>query len=101
MKLHIRVTLQLHWMRLSDDAEPLHLHIVKDDWDIAFLIDSGELHKIYKQCSSNDVYDYAVNNIKQWLDSRCAYYPKLATNKMLHLCRYNRIEKKEKMNKLQ
>ena len=62
----------------SDDAEPPHLHIVKDDWDIAFLIDSGELHKIYKQGSSNDVYDYAVNNIKQWLDSRCCLLSKIS-----------------------
>jgi hypothetical protein len=64
----------------SDDTEPAHLHIVKEDWDIAFQIESGELHKIYKQGSSNDVYDYAASNIKRWLDSRCCLQPKI-TNK--------------------
>lgn len=62
----------------SDDAEPAHLHIAKDDWDIAFLIESGELYKVYQQGSSKDVYHYAVNNIKLWLDSQCCLQPKVA-----------------------
>jgi hypothetical protein len=64
----------------SDDAEPSHLHVVKDDWDIAFLIESGELYKVYQHGSSKDVYDYAIYNIKRWLASRSYLQPKI-TNK--------------------
>ena len=31
----------------NDDLESPHLHIVKDGWNVSFLIETGELHKNY------------------------------------------------------
>ena len=62
---------------LSDDLEPLHLHIVKDDWNVSFLIKTGDLHKIYSQGQDVHIYEYMVNNVKPWLDARFKLIPKI------------------------
>ena len=62
---------------MSDDSEPPHLHIVKEGWDVTFLIETGALHKIYTQGQNVSTYDYMLNNVGRWLDKQCSIMPKI------------------------
>ena len=61
----------------SDDHMPPHFHIIRDGWDISFLIETGEVYKVKKKGKDKDIYDYAVSNVKTWLQSKCFMLPKI------------------------
>ena len=59
----------------SNDHNPPHSHIIKDGWDVSFLIDDGEMLEIKTQGNKKDVYNYMIKNVKQWLSEECAVLP--------------------------
>lgn len=64
----------------SNDHMPPHFHILKDGWDVSFLIENGELYKINKEGKNKHIYEYMLANIGKWLSANCAILP-IATNK--------------------
>ncbi len=64
----------------SNDYNPPHFHILKDDWDVEFYIENGNFYKIKSQGKDKKVYSYMCRNVKEWLESICYIQPKL-TNK--------------------
>ena len=58
---------------------PPHFHILKDGWDVSFLIEYGELYKINKVGKNKQIYKYMLANIGKWLSANCAVLP-IATN---------------------
>ena len=64
----------------SNDHMPPHFHILKDGWDVSFLIENGELYKINKVGKNKRIYKYMLANIGKWLSANCAVLP-IATNK--------------------
>lgn len=63
----------------SDDHMPPHFHILKDGWDVSFLIENGELYRINKKGKNKQIYKYMLANIGEWLSAKCAVLP-IATN---------------------
>ncbi len=63
----------------SNDHMPPHFHILKDGWDVAFLIENGNLYKINNSGKNKQIYNYMIKNVKKWLSSKCAVLP-MATN---------------------
>lgn len=59
----------------SDDHEPPHFHVLKDGWNISFVIESGELYKVESRGKNLQEYNYIVSNAKKWLSSKCAINP--------------------------
>ena len=64
----------------SNDHNPPHFHILKDDWDVEFFIETGDLYKIKKQGKDKKIYHYMVNNVKSWLKAKSIILPQI-TNK--------------------
>ena len=61
----------------SYDEEPSHLHIIKDGWNISFLIRNGEVYKINNAGNDRRTYKYILNNVKNWLSSQSAIIPQI------------------------
>ena len=40
----------------SNDHMPPHFHILKDGWDVSFLIENGELYKINKEGKNKKIF---------------------------------------------
>jgi hypothetical protein len=59
----------------SNDHTPPHFHILKDGWDIEFLIEDGKLYKVKKNGKNQQTYNYIIQNVNQWLSSKCAVLP--------------------------
>lgn len=65
----------------SNYHNPPHFHIIKDDWNVSFLIDSGEVFKIEKRGKKKDIFTYMVGNVNAWLDSKCSIEPTITNRK--------------------
>lgn len=61
----------------SDDHNPPHFHIKCDGWNVSFEIQSGELMQVEAKGTGNNIYNYMVANVKEWLSSQCHAQPKL------------------------
>ena len=59
----------------SSDTNPAHLHIVKDDWDVSFKIENGEMLCINSKGTDLDIFNYMCAHIKNWLTAPCTYLP--------------------------
>jgi len=64
----------------SNDHNPPHFHILCDGWNVSFKIDDGEVLQIEGKGGNSSIFEYMVNNVKEWLSSQCFAQPKL-TNK--------------------
>jgi hypothetical protein len=60
---------------LGNDHNPPHFHVEKDDWDILFTIDKGELYRVNHFGKNESTYDYIVSNIPRWLQLQSANRP--------------------------
>ena len=45
----------------SDDAEPPHFHIISEDWDVTFSIESGELIKVLTASTDQSHLNYMIH----------------------------------------
>lgn len=61
----------------SNDHEPPHFHILKDGWNVSFLIETGTLDRIEEAGTKQSVFNYMVTNVKKWLDCKCFAQPKI------------------------
>ena len=61
----------------SNDHNPPHFHVMREDWDVIFLIDSGELFKVKNFGKDKKIYKYMIENVKKWLSNPCCMQPKL------------------------
>lgn len=59
----------------SNDHVPAHFHVQRDDWDVEFYIENGELYKIKNRGKDYKIYNYIVKNIKKWLNTKCSVLP--------------------------
>ena len=59
----------------SNDHNPPHFHIIKDGWNVAFSIESGEVLQIKTQGKKKRIYNYMIENVAQWLSDPCAILP--------------------------
>ena len=59
----------------SNDHNPPHFHIIKDGWDVAFSIESGEVISISSQGKKKQTYEYMTDNVVKWLSLPCAILP--------------------------
>ncbi len=64
----------------SNDHNPPHFHILCEGWNVSFKIDDGEVLQIEGKGGNSSIFEYMVNNVNEWLSSRCFAQPKL-TNK--------------------
>lgn len=64
----------------SNDHNPPHFHILKDGWNVSFLIEDGSIYKIERKGENKQIYEYMVNNVQNWLSTNCFALPKI-TNK--------------------
>lgn len=64
----------------SNDHTPPHFHVLKEGWDVAFLIETGELYKLNKTGENRQIYNYMTANIGRWLSAKCAVLP-MVTNR--------------------
>lgn len=62
---------------LSNDHNIPHFHILRNGWNVSFIIESGDVLKIESYGKNNEDYNYMVNNVKQWLNSKCFLLPKI------------------------
>lgn len=74
----------------SNDHAPAHFHIIADDWDISFSINSGEIHKVNRIGNDKQTYSYIVKNVKRWLDTESAIAKPL-TNKQNALIAWEQL----------
>lgn len=65
----------------SNDHNPPHFHIIKDGWNVSFLVDTGEVFKVEKKGRKKDIYAYMVNNVKDWLDTKCFIEPSITNRR--------------------
>ena len=61
----------------SNDHEPPHFHILKDGWNVSFLISNGQLYDIKTRGENEEILRYMCRNIEKWLNSKCAIIPKI------------------------
>ncbi len=59
----------------SNDHTPPHFHILKNGWDVEFLIEDGRLYKVKKKGNNQQIYNYIIQNVNKWLSSKCAVLP--------------------------
>lgn len=59
----------------SNDHNPPHFHILREDWDVSFFIDSGDLYKVNNFGKNEKIYNYMIKNVKEWLSKKCAVLP--------------------------
>lgn len=59
----------------SNDHNPPHFHVIKDGWDISFVIETGELLDVKFQGKKIDIGEYIINNVENWLADKCAILP--------------------------
>ena len=62
---------------LSNDHNPPHFHIMKDGWDVSFMIESGKMLKINSEGEKIDIFNYMKQNVNTWLHSKCSIQPKV------------------------
>ena len=70
----------------GNDHNPPHFHVIRDGWDVEFLIETGELYRIKSEGRNKQIYKYILSNIKNWLNSTCFAQKKITNqeNAMLH-----------------
>lgn len=61
----------------SNDHTPPHFHVLKDGWNVSFIIETGEQLQIETKGKDTSIYNYMVNNVKEWLSNPCSIMPKL------------------------
>ncbi len=61
----------------SNDHNPPHFHIICNQWNVSFDIQSGKLMEIEKRGTENNIFNYMVANVEKWLSSPCHAQPKL------------------------
>lgn len=61
----------------SNDHNPPHFHILRNDWNVSFDIESGSVINVEKKGENIEDYQYMLGHIKEWLDSPCAIQPKI------------------------
>ena len=61
----------------SNDHIPPHFHIIKDGWNVSFVIETGEELKIESTGKDIAIYNYMIANVKEWLNNPCCIMPKL------------------------
>ncbi|MGN0993017.1 MAG: hypothetical protein ACI4PE_03765 [Bacilli bacterium] len=59
----------------SNGHNPPHFNILREDWDVAFFIESGDLYKVNKFGKNEKIYNYMIKNVKEWLSKKCAILP--------------------------
>ena len=62
----------------SDDAEPPHFHIIREDWDVIFSIESGKLIKGLTAGADQSHLNYMIHNASRWLNSPSRFYPHIS-----------------------
>ena len=61
----------------SSDHEPAHFHVLKDGWNVSFLIENGDVLSVESKGDKIADYQYMSSNVKNWLSSKCFVQPKL------------------------
>lgn len=61
----------------SNNHEPPHFHVIANEWDISFFIESGEIYKVNKIGKDFKTYSYILKNVKAWLVMRCKILPRV------------------------
>ena len=74
----------------SNDHNPPHFHIIKDGWNVSFVIETGEIYEIVSEGNKKGIYNYMVKNVQQWLHSPCAILP-LITNQQNAMAQWLQI----------
>lgn len=69
----------------SNDQTPAHFHVIKDGWNVCFLIADGSLYEIKNKGSKQKVFNYMCYNIKEWLQSPCAILPQITNQQNAEL----------------
>lgn len=69
----------------SNDHDPAHFHILKDGWDVSFLIQNGDVLGVKSVGKKSGIYKYMVENVKEWLSNPCSAQPKLTNQENAQL----------------
>ncbi len=74
----------------SNDHNPPHFHIIRDGWNVSFLIEDGSILEVKTKGAEKNIFDYMCNNVNKWLDSKC-FIEDSITNKKNALNVWNQI----------
>ena len=79
----------------SNDHKPAHVHIMKDGWNVTFLIEDGSLDKIEREGSKKADFDYMCKNINKWFDNLSADAKGRMTNREYALTLWDAIHEND------
>lgn len=74
----------------SNDHNPPHFHIIRDGWNVSFLIEDGSIFEVKTKGAEKNIFDYMCKNVNKWLDSKC-FIEDSITNKKNALNVWNQI----------
>ena len=74
----------------SNDHEPPHFHIKRNRWNVSFNIETGAVMEIISKGSENNVYDYMIANVSEWLNRPSAILPQI-TNRQNAMIQWKQL----------
>lgn len=61
----------------SNDHNPPHFHIKRNGWNVSFVIETGEILMLNSQGQKQEDFNYMVEYVPKWLNSKCFMMPKI------------------------
>ena len=69
----------------GNDVFPPHFHVLRDGWDVSFLIEDGSVYRINSKGPEEQIHDFMVSNVPKWLNAECSALPKITNQENAYL----------------